>query len=106
MALLLLLKLLEPNTSKRYTADKVLKHPWITRNPIDDIPKTYLETMRIRTLKNKLINVKKNNLFKNLLKFRFLGVFYSSHNIKKEILISLNFKILIKIIIISQISGN
>jgi len=57
MALLLLLKILESNTSKRYTADKVLKHPWITRNPTDDIPKTYLETMRIRTLKNKLLNV-------------------------------------------------
>jgi serine/threonine protein kinase len=57
MAQLLLLKLLEPNTSKRYTADNVLKHPWITRNSIDEIPKTYLETMRIRTLKNKIINV-------------------------------------------------
>lgn len=57
MAKLLLQKLLEPNTSQRYTADKVLKHPWITRNPMDEIPKTYLETMRIRTLKNKMINV-------------------------------------------------
>jgi hypothetical protein len=57
MANLLLQKLLEPNTSKRYTADNVLKHPWITRNPMDEIPKTYLETMRIRTLKNKMINV-------------------------------------------------
>ncbi len=57
MAYLLIMKLLEPNTSKRYTADKVLKHPWITRNPIDEIPKTYLETMRIRTLKNKIKNV-------------------------------------------------
>lgn len=57
MAHLLLLKLLEPNPSKRYTANKVLKHPWITRSLMDEIPKTYLETMRIRTLKNKMINV-------------------------------------------------
>lgn len=77
MAHLLLLKLLEPNTSKRYTADKVLKHPWITRNPIDDIPKTYLETMRIRTLKNKIINVIDISLSNILLKFRSLDVFYS-----------------------------
>lgn len=67
MANALLLKLLEPNTSKRYTADKVLKHPWITRNPMDQIPKTYLETMRIRTLKNKMINVLINDNY-----FRFL----------------------------------
>jgi len=54
----LLRKILEINVSKRYTADKVLKHPWITRNPTDDIPKTYLEKMKLRTLKNKLIDVK------------------------------------------------
>lgn len=62
MAHFLLLKLLEPNTSKRYTADNVLKHPWITRNLMDEIPKTYLETMRIRTLKNKMVNVKINEI--------------------------------------------
>ena len=53
----MLKKLLEQNTSKRYTADKVLKHPWLTRNPNDEIPKTYLETMRLRTLKNKMKDV-------------------------------------------------
>lgn len=74
MALLLLMKLLESNTSKRYTADKVLKHPWITRNPIDDIPKTYLETMRIRTLKNKILNVTIN--FLKILFNSFLDLFY------------------------------
>jgi len=58
MANLLLRKLIEPNTSKRYTADKVLKHPWVTRNIYDPIPKTYLETMRIRTLRKKMILVK------------------------------------------------
>lgn len=57
MANHLLLKLLETNTSKRYTADNVLKHPWVTRKHFDDIPKTYLETMRVRTLKNKMLNV-------------------------------------------------
>lgn len=58
MADLLLHKLIEPNTSKRYTADTILKHPWVTRSLYDPIPKTYLETMRIRTLKNKMFSVK------------------------------------------------
>ena len=64
---LLLGKLLEINTSKRYTADKVLKHPWLTRNPNDEIPKTYLETMKIRTLKNKMIEVM-NKLMKKYIR--------------------------------------
>ncbi len=58
MAKILLNKLIEANTSKRYTADKILKHPWISRNIYDPIPKTYLETMRIRTLRKKMILVK------------------------------------------------
>jgi serine/threonine protein kinase len=33
----LILKLLEPNPSWRYTASQAIKHPWITRN-FDDIP--------------------------------------------------------------------
>jgi len=57
MADLLLHKLIEPNTSKRYTADKILKHPCVTRSLYDPIPKTYLETMRIRTLRKKMISV-------------------------------------------------
>lgn len=57
MANHLLGKLLEINTCKRYTADKVLKHPFITRNKFDVIPKTYLETMHERNLKNKMLNV-------------------------------------------------
>ena len=54
----LLSKLLEINISKRYTADKILNHPWITRKQYDPIPKTYLETMMSRTLKNKMMTVK------------------------------------------------
>jgi len=50
-------KLLEINTCKRYSANQILKHPWIKRSHFDPIPLTYLETMRSRTLKNKLVNV-------------------------------------------------
>lgn len=48
-------KLLEPNPSRRYTADRALKHPWITRRIYDNIPKTHLEMWKIRGLKLKLI---------------------------------------------------
>jgi len=57
MADLLLHKLIESNTSKRYTADNILKHPWLTRSLHDPIPKTYLETMRVRTMRKKMISV-------------------------------------------------
>ena len=53
MACILLSKLIEPNPAKRYSADKVLKHPWITRLFLENIPKTYLDTMKERTLKKK-----------------------------------------------------
>lgn len=57
---LLLGKLLAQNPAKRYSVDKILKHPWITRNLSNDIPRTYLETMKVRTLKNKMreVNIK------------------------------------------------
>jgi hypothetical protein len=54
---MLLHKLIEINTSKRYSADKIMKHPWITRKKYDKIPKTYLENMHARTLRNKMITV-------------------------------------------------
>ena len=40
MAELLLRKLLEPNPSWRYTADRAIKHPWITRKVDEDVPLT------------------------------------------------------------------
>ena len=62
MANHLLVKLIENNTAKRYTADKILKHPWVTRYPFDSIPQTYLENMKVRTLKNKMTNVNEKNI--------------------------------------------
>jgi calcium/calmodulin-dependent protein kinase I len=49
----LLHKFLESEPSKRYTIDKCLKHPWITRKKYDKIPVTYLETWKISSVKNK-----------------------------------------------------
>ena len=48
MAKNLIHKLLEPNPSWRYTSDKALRHPWITRNKNDEIPKTFNEILTFR----------------------------------------------------------
>ena len=46
MAKHLILKLLEPNASWRYTAAQAIKHPWITRNKNDEIPLTFNELLK------------------------------------------------------------
>lgn len=48
MAELLLRKLLEPNPSWRYTADRAIKHPWITRKVDDDVPLTMNDVLSRR----------------------------------------------------------
>ena len=45
MAKHLMHKLCEPNPSWRYSANIAIKHPWITRNPNDDIPLTFNEIL-------------------------------------------------------------
>jgi serine/threonine protein kinase len=57
MAKMFINKLLEFNPSRRYSADKALKHPWITRCVYDNIPKTHLEIWKTRGHKKKLIEV-------------------------------------------------
>ena len=45
MAKHLILKLLEPNPSWRYTGAQAINHPWITRNKYDEIPLTINELL-------------------------------------------------------------
>ena len=45
MAKNLMHKLCEPNPSWRYSASLAIKHPWITRNPNDEIPLTFNEIL-------------------------------------------------------------
>ena len=45
MAKHLIFKLLEPNSSRRYSGVQALKHPWITRNINDEIPLTFNELL-------------------------------------------------------------
>ena len=65
MAKNLISKLLEPNPSWRYTSDKAIRHPWITRNKSDDIPKTFNEILSCR------------NSFKNGKYFIIMSIFFN-----------------------------
>lgn len=53
----LITKLLHMNPFKRYTVNDALKHPWITLNKLDNIPKSYIEKFNDESRKNKLKNV-------------------------------------------------
>ena len=67
----LILKLLEPNPSWRYTASQAKRHPWITRNFNDIPPVTFNESL-----------IKSNN--KNILKDLFLTCLFFNYFKKKE----------------------
>ena len=64
-------KLCEPNPSWRYSASLANKHPWITRNPNDEIPLTF----------NEILN--KNNSKKNANALIMISIFLN-HFKKKE----------------------
>ena len=67
----LILKLLEPNPSWRYTASQAIRHPWITRNFNDAPPQTFNESL-----------IKSNN--KNILKDLFFTCLFFNYFKKKE----------------------
>ena len=69
-------KLCEPNPSWRYSANLAIKHPWITRNPKDEIPLTF----------NEILN--RNNSKKNATSFIMISIFlnyYKKKDIEKKI---------------------
>ena len=55
---MLMKKLLEFNPSHRYSAEAAIRHPWITKRIYDDMPKTHLETWKLRSLKKKFNEVR------------------------------------------------
>ena len=70
-------KLCEPNPSWRYSANLAIKHPWITRNPKDEIPLTF----------NEILN--RNNSKKNATSFILISIFLNYYK-KKEVQKKLN----------------
>ena len=75
MAKNLFFKLCEPNPSWRYSANLAMKHPWITRNPKDEIPLTFNEILN-------RINSKKNGSILIMISI-FLN-YYKKQDIKKR----------------------
>ena len=58
MAEHLFIKLVKTDPSQRYSSENCLKHPFITRMKFDDIPMTYLESCKHRSIKIKFKEVK------------------------------------------------
>ena len=95
MAKHLMHKLCEPNPSWRYSASIAIKHPWITRNPNDDIPLTFNEILiRNNNKKNAhaliMISIflnygKKNNKFSRNNSTNNIDNFIKNKKIKNKI---------------------
>ena len=71
MAKHLIHKLCEPNPSWRYSASLAIKHPWITRNPKDDIPLTFNEILNRNNNKKIASTIIMINIFLNYVKKNF-----------------------------------
>lgn len=56
MALLMLNAMLEPNPQTRISAQTALKHPWITRRMLDDLPHNVIEGLTRSSAQHKLQN--------------------------------------------------
>ena len=71
MAKHLIHKLCEPNPSWRYSANLAIKHPWITRNPNDDIPLTFNEILNRNNNKKNAHAIIMISIFLNYVKKNF-----------------------------------
>ena len=61
-------KLCEVNPSWRYSADLAIKHPWITRNPNDEIPLTFNEILNINNSRKNWNSLIMISIFLNFFK--------------------------------------
>ena len=86
MAKHLILKLLEPNPSWRYTGAQAIKHPWITRNKEDEIPLTFNEILTKSNNKKML-----RDLFNICLFMNYFNKNRKKYNINKEYLDNCNY---------------
>ena len=88
-------KLCEVNPSWRYSANLAIKHPWITRNPNDEIPLTFNEILNRNNSKknwNNLIMIciflnhykKKEINLKEVIKNKLSKNFYIDNFLKKK----------------------
>ena len=68
MAKNLICKLLEVNPSWRYSSEKAIRHPFITREKYDEIPKTFNEILSFRNSQNNLKDIFLISIFLNFCK--------------------------------------
>ena len=78
MAKHLMHKLCEPEPSWRYSVNVAIKHPWITRNPNDDIPLTFNEILNKNNNKKNALSLIMINIFLNYIKKN--EIFPNNHN--------------------------
>ena len=64
----LLKHLLVPNPTRRYTSDKVMEHPWVTRKNNDEIPYTFNERIKQENNKRNGQNLVLLSIFLNHIK--------------------------------------
>ena len=94
MAKHLIHKLCEPNPSWRYSANLAIKHPWITRNPNDDIPLTFNEILNRNNNKKNAPAIIMISIFLNYVKKNIPNNNNMNNNLNKNI--EYNFDNLIK----------
>ena len=73
MAIHLIKKLLEFDPIKRYKANDALNHPWITRNPEDNIPQTFNEQLNTFSCINNLKKLMMISIFLNYFKKNYVS---------------------------------
>ena len=87
MAKNLMHKLCEPNPSWRYSASLAIKHPWITRNPNDDIPLTFNEILVRNNNKKNAQSLIMISIFLNYIKKNNELYNINNNNCKNNILL-------------------
>jgi len=73
-------KLCEVNPSWRYSANLAMKHPWITRNPNDEIPLTFNEILNRNNSKKNLSQMTMICIFLNYFKKREIKTKENNNN--------------------------
>ena len=77
-------KLCQPNPSCRYSTNLAMKHPWITRNPNDEIPLTFNDILNRNNSKKNAYILMMTNIFLNYYKKKdtkkILNEIYTNNN--------------------------
>ena len=90
MAKHLMHKLCEPDPSWRYSANLAIKHPWITRNPNDDIPLSFNEILNKTNNKKNAHTLMMISIFLNYIQKNNKFQINNNNNINNNIITNNN----------------